>query len=175
MYIFLPVNRFNYKKQLNLMVQTNNQCKREYFEKLTVKTAINSFWKTCKPYFSKKHSHGSFKITLIENDRIVSGNSKIAKTFNTYFESLTDALYLFQQIGESLNSKNKIEQIIAKISKHPSIPKIKQKVKINRKFSFQFVSEDTAKNVVKNFPSDKAATWKISVEILKNSKLCLVN
>ena len=34
-----------------------------------------------------------------------------------------------------------------KFSKHPSILKIKQKVKINRKFSFQSVYEDTVKNV----------------------------
>ena len=65
-------------------------------------------------------------------DRIVSENHKIAKTFNTYFESVTDSLNLFEWIGESINSNNKIEQIITKYSKHPSLLKIKQKVKINR-------------------------------------------
>ena len=62
------------------MVKINNECKREYFDKLNVKTATNPFWKTCKPYFSNKHSHGGSKITLIENDRIVSESRKIAKT-----------------------------------------------------------------------------------------------
>ena len=37
-----------------------------------------------------KHSHGDSKIALIENDRIVFENNKIPKTFNTYFESVTD-------------------------------------------------------------------------------------
>ena len=80
------VDIFNYKKQLNLVIKLNNECKREYFGKLNVKTTTKTFWKTCKPYFSNKHSHGGSKITLIENDRIISQNNKIAKTFNTYFE-----------------------------------------------------------------------------------------
>ena len=80
------VDIFNYKKQLNLVIKLNNECKREYFGKLNVKTTTKPFWKTCKPYFSNKHSHGGSKITLIENDRIISQNNKIAKTFNTYFE-----------------------------------------------------------------------------------------
>ena len=42
-----------------------------------------------------KDSHGGSKIALIENDRIVFENNKIAKTFNKYFESVTDSLNLF--------------------------------------------------------------------------------
>ena len=103
---------------------------------------------------------------------IVSENYKVAKTFNTYFKSVTDSLKRFEWIGESFNSNDKIEQIMAKFSKHPSIVKIKQKVKINRKFSFQSVSEDTVKNVVKRLPSDKASAGEIPVDILKNSDFC---
>ena len=49
---------------------------------------------------------------------------------------------------------------------------MKQKVKINRKSSFQSVPEDTVKNAVKNVPSDKAIAGEISVVILKNSDFC---
>ena len=59
-----------YKKQRNLVVKTNNECKRGYFDKLNVKTEIKPFWKTCQLYFSNKHSHGGSKITLIENVKI---------------------------------------------------------------------------------------------------------
>ena len=97
------VDIFNYKKQRNLVVKINNECKREYFDKLNVKTTIKPFWKTCNPYFSNKHSHGGSKVTLTENDRIVSESNKIAKTFNMYFESVTDLLNLFEWIGESVN------------------------------------------------------------------------
>ena len=61
---------------------------------------------------------------------------------------------------------------MAKFSKHQSILKIKQQVKINRKFSFQFVSKDTVKDVVKNLASDQATAGEIPVEILKNSEFC---
>ena len=43
------VDIFNYKKQRNLVVKINNECKREYFDKLNVKTTTKPFWKTCKP------------------------------------------------------------------------------------------------------------------------------
>ena len=49
---------------------------------------------------------------------------------------------------------------------------MKQKVKINRKSSFQSGSEDTVKNAVKNVPSDKAIAGEISVVTLKNSDFC---
>ena len=51
------------------------------------------------------------ELHLIENDKIVSENHKIAKTFNTYFELVTDLLNLFEWIGESVNSNDKIEQV----------------------------------------------------------------
>ena len=75
-------------------------------------------------------------------------------------------------MGESVNSNDKIEQILFKFSKHPSIFKIKQKVKINRKFSFQSVCEDTVRNV-KNISSDKATAGEIPVDILKNLRVLL--
>ena len=40
------VDVFNYKKQRNLVVKINNECKREYFDKLNVKTTTKPFWKT---------------------------------------------------------------------------------------------------------------------------------
>ena len=60
---------------------------------------------------------------------------KIAETFNRYFESVTDSPNLFEWIGKSVNSNGKISQIIFKFSKHTSILKIKQKVKIKQKNS----------------------------------------
>ena len=88
----IATKKFKLYKQRNLVVKINNECKREYFDKLNFKTATKPFWKTCNPYFSNKHSHSSSKTTLIENenDRSVSENHKIAKTFNMYFESVTD-------------------------------------------------------------------------------------
>ena len=104
------------------MVKVNNECKREYFDKLNVKTVTKPFCKkTCKSYFSNKHSHGPSKVTLTEYEKIVSEYQKIAKTVNAYFESVKDLLNLFEWIDLLNNSNEKIEQIIVKLSKHPSI------------------------------------------------------
>ena len=112
------VDIFNLKKQRNLVVKITNECKRECFDKSNVKKATKPFRTTCKPYFSNKYSQGGSKITLIENDRTVLENNKIAKNFNSYFESVPNSLNIFEWIGESVNSNGKVEQIIAKFSKH---------------------------------------------------------
>ena len=164
----------NYKKQRNLLVKINYECKREHFNELNVEIATKPFWKTCEPYFTNKHLHDSSEITLIGNNKIVLQNHKIAKTFNTYFVSVTVSPNPFEWIVESVNSNNKIEQIIVKFPKHPSILKIKQKVKTNRKLPFQSVSEDAVNNVVKKLPSNKAAAGKIPSEILENSDFCSI-
>ena len=164
----------NYKKQRNLLVKINYECKREHFNELNVEIATKPFWKTCEPYFTNKHLHDSSEITLIGNNKIVLQNHKIAKTFNTYFVSVTVSPNPFEWIVESVNSNNKIEQIIVKFPKHPSILKIKQKVKTNRKLPFQSVSEDAVNNVVKNLPSNKAAVGEIPSEILENSDFCSI-
>ena len=45
-------------------------------------------------------------------------------------------------------------------------------MKINRKFYFLSVCEDSVKNVVKNLPSDKATASEFPVDILENSEFC---
>ena len=93
------------------MVKQNHERKIEYIDKLNVKTETKPCWKTWKPYFLKDIPMVAPELHLIENDKIVSENHKIAKTFNTYFELVTDLLNLFEWIGESVNSNDKIEQV----------------------------------------------------------------
>ena len=62
-----------------------------------------------------------------------------------------------------------MQNIIKSFSNHPSIIKIKHKFKLNKKFSFQCVSETS---VMKNLPSDKATAGEILINELKNSEIC---
>ena len=48
-----------------------------------------------------------------------------------------------------------------------------QKVKINRKCSFQSVSQGTVKKVVQILTLDKATAGETPLDILKNSEFCL--
>ena len=55
-------------------------------------------------------------------------------------------------------------------SNDPSILIIREKVQLNKRFSFQHVSGATVSKVVKNLPSDKASAGEIPIKILKERK-----
>ena len=61
----------------------------------------------------------------------------------------------------------KVQNIVKRFSDHPSIINIKQKFKLNKEFSFQYVSEATARKVVKSLLSDKATAGVIPANVLK--------
>ena len=65
-----------------------------------------------------------------------------------------------------------MQNIITTFSNHPNIIKIKHKFKLNKKFSFQCVSEATVRKVVKCLPADKAIAGEIPVNVLKNCEIC---
>ena len=65
-----------------------------------------------------------------------------------------------------------MQNIIKSFSSHPSITKIKHKFKLNKKFSFQCVSEATVRKVGKSLSSDKVTAGDIPVNVLKNSEIC---
>ena len=110
-----PKDILKYKKQSNFVVKINNQSKQEHFD------SLKSFWKSCKPYFSNKHSFGDSNIALNENSEILTENVKIAKNFNSYFESVTDSLELFDWPLQSNISYGKVQNIVKHFPNHPSI------------------------------------------------------
>ena len=48
-----------------------------------------TFWKTVKPYFSDKASNSGGKMTLLENDSILTDDKDIAKSMNNFFINIT--------------------------------------------------------------------------------------
>ena len=167
-----PKDILKYKKQGNYVVKLNNQSKQEHFDSLNSFLDPKVFWKSCKPYFSNKHSFGESKIALNESGKILTENIKIVYTFNSYFKSVTDSLEIFYWPLQPDVSCDKVENIIKRFSNHPSIIKIKHKFKISKKFSFQCVSEATLRKVVKSLLSDKATAGEIPVNELKNCENC---
>ena len=109
-----------------------------------------------------------------EGGEILTENMKIAKTFNSYFASVTDSLELFDWPLQPYVSCDKVQNIIKSFSNHPSIIKIKHKFKLNKKLSFQCDSEATVRKIVKSLPSDKATARKIPVNILKIVKIAFL-
>ena len=56
-----PKGILKYKKQRNYGVKLNNQSKQKHFDSLNPFLHSKLFWKSCKPYFSNKHSFGDSK------------------------------------------------------------------------------------------------------------------
>ena len=144
---------------------------KDHFDRLNPVKDSKPFWKSFKPYFSNKHSFGDSKISLSENGEFLTENNKIAKTFNSFFEAVTDSLNLFSWPSKVNVCDDKVQGIIHNFSNHPSILKIKEKVQLNKRFSFQHVFEATVRKVVKNLPSDKVSAGEIPVKILKEFTL----
>ena len=89
-------NRFNkcktnenliaFKKQRNFCVKLLRQSKQSYYSKLHPKVVNDNkkFWKTVKPLFSNK-IHGTPCINFLENNVVVSDDTRVAEIFNEYF------------------------------------------------------------------------------------------
>ena len=99
-----------YQKQRNYMVKLDNQAK-QYSHSLNTFLDSKPFWKSCKPYCSNKHLFGDSKIALNENGEILIENIKMAKAFNSYFESITDSLGQFDWPLLSNISDGKVQDI----------------------------------------------------------------
>ena len=98
-----------YKKQRNLVVKLNKNCKKEFFDNLEIKNNSKSFWDKCQLYFSNKHSKGHSDIlryTIIEKDELSLKNKKVADVFNSCFQSITDSFDFFDQQTFRMNRSN---------------------------------------------------------------------
>ena len=75
----------------NLCVKVFRNENNNFYKNLNISdiTDNKKFWRTVRPVLSDKgRSHS--KITLIENDMIVSNDKEVAETLNDYFVSITD-------------------------------------------------------------------------------------
>ena len=157
-----------YKKQRNLVVKLNKNCKKEFFDNLKTKNNSKLFLDKFKPYFSNKHSKGDSDILLIENDELLLNNKKVADVFSSYFQSITDFLDLFKwPLGSTDQIYDSIDRIIDSFRFHPSVKNIKRNYKITSKFSLKPVSEEFVKDMVNNLSSNKTVGGEIPLKILK--------
>ena len=86
-----PEDFLKYKKQRNSVLNRNYE--KKLFDKLNYFHDPKPLWKTFLPYFSNTHSFGESKVVLTEKGEIMIKNSKVAKTFNSYFASVADSTF----------------------------------------------------------------------------------
>ena len=100
----------NYKRQRNHCLSILRKTKKEYCNSLNMKQVSDNklFWKSVKPIFNDKGSNSS-KITLEEEDNIISDERKIANIINNYFINVTKTLNLKKQHGAGRSGVNEFE------------------------------------------------------------------
>ena len=164
----------NYKKQRNYVVQLNKKAKLEYFNNFDSSQESKPFWVKYKPYFSNKHSKADTDTILHEKGDIIFKNKEIANTFNEYLGSIVEPildLHIWTEsssnVPPSYTSDDDKDNILIKFVNHASIKTINQNFNITSKFSFQPVSVNDMKQVIKDLKSTKSVVGDISTNILK--------
>ena len=79
------IDRKAYNKQRNYVISILRNEKKNFYNNLDAKDVIHNrtFWKTVKPLLSSKVTKHS-KINLVEDDKIISRDDQIAKSFSEY-------------------------------------------------------------------------------------------
>ena len=98
-----PSDIKNYKKERNYVEQLNKKAKLDYFNNFDSSQGSKDFWVKCKSYFSNKHSKADTDIILNGKGDIISTNKEIADTFNEYFGSIVESLYVHMRTEDSSN------------------------------------------------------------------------
>ena len=160
-------NRNAYKKHRNFCVRLFKKEKKSYYENLDTNkfTENKLFWKAIKPLFSEKQTLHS-KITLVENEIIISKDEQIAETMNTYFSNIVENLDITgYNVGDDLHSlnnnkkNNSISDVIYKYRDHPSVFKIKQNVLNEENFTFCLKNEIEIANAINSLNRNKPSTF----------------
>ena len=86
-------NLKSHKRQINFCSKLYKIERKKYYERLDLNNVTHNkkFWKTVKPFFSDKVTTFP-QITLVENDEIISDESKVANSFSSFFENAVHSL-----------------------------------------------------------------------------------
>ena len=138
-----------YTSQRNYCVSLVKKTKKNYYNSLHEKGVSDNktFWKTVKPFLSDKIVSKE-QILLVENDEIISENSKIAESLNCFFSNIAKNLKIpgYRPYNDSLfeNISHPILKVILKYRNYPSILTIgevcKNKLKKQPLFHFHKLS-----------------------------------
>ena len=145
----------NYKRQRNRCLSILRKTKKEYFNSFNIKQVSDNklFWKSVKPFFSDKASNFS-KITLVEENNIISDEEEIANIMNNYFINITKTLNLKKQLGVSRRGINEFENHVSIKMIHEKYPEI-----LSESFKFQLVSNNEVKKEIENLDTKKSSTY----------------
>ena len=116
--------------------------KKELLFELKRKNVIDkrTFWKT--PMLSNKFLNNE-KITLVDNEKIITNDKEIAKVLNDFFSNIIKTLNILKKDHtDSIvqNVRNPTLKAILKYLKHPSILAIKRRINSGPVFTFNHIT-----------------------------------
>ena len=84
-----------YKKQNIFCIKWHKKERKKYCNslKLNKVTDNKAFWKAIKPFLSDKRTNIN-KITLVDNDKVISDDKQLCKTFTNFFQEAVNILAL---------------------------------------------------------------------------------
>ena len=164
-----------FKKQKNYTNRLLKKEKKKYFANLNLKnyTDNKKFWNTVKPLFSN-YSGAAQKITLVEDDKILTNDEEVARVFNDFFIESTLSLGINENIVLQNDTEDLVDPVkiaMRKFSHHPSILGIKANVTVKSKFSFSRVGKGEIEAEIDKLDVHKAGTFmNIPAKMLKQVK-----
>ena len=128
-----------------------------------------NFWKVVKP-FNEKSSGVSNEVVLLEKDKILRGDTEVAKEFHSYINSTVSSLGITENeytIQENISSSEPVDKTIIKFI-YPSILLIKSKINKTNSFSLTEIETDDVDKEICSLNSKKSGTHNdIPAKILK--------
>ena len=134
-------------------------------------TDNRKFWKTVNPVFSNEIQTTS-SVTLTEDGKMITEDTKIAEIFNHYFANITESLGISEDqslLSETIGIKDSVEKAIKKYENHPSIRNIKECCQLNQ-FEFKPVTvTEIHLQIQKLNPKKSSPLNSIPAKILKQN------
>ena len=124
------LENFNkFRKQKNFCSRLYKKERKKFLDKLDIKLVTDNkkFWATIKPFLCHKITKSS-KITLVEDNEIISADKDIAKKFYKFYKNAVSSLNIqcdSDFVNECESLEDPVEIAIQKFKNHPSITSIK--------------------------------------------------
>ena len=112
------------------------------------------------------------RITLVENNKVVSDESKLVKIFSKYFGNIVQNLAIdgLTNISSDKDAVT-IRKAIEKYQDHPSIKLIRENIDTTKNFSFDLINPECISKIINNLDTSKATQQgDIPIKIIKYNK-----
>ena len=144
-----------YKKQKNFCSRLYKKERKQFFNNLNPSFVNDNklFWKTTKPFFSRKGNYGS-QIKPVEKDEVLQDDDLIAKELNKFFKNAVSTLNVKENRFITNRSSDGVTDPVDKAI-DPSILLIQKHLKHQDVFSFKSVEIGDIEKEINNINPKK--------------------